>query len=112
MIRRWLSRLLRRRQASKPVVDDPIVFIGEQLDLEAFRVEGLREALADAQRQLAEEKQARAVEVAQLRAALAVALLPQWMASNPKIRAQRLDGMKTSVVPASLLRKAAKGRHR
>lgn len=114
MIRRLFFRLLlaRRGRASKPVVDDPVRLIGEQLDLQGFRVEGLREALADAQRALAEERQARALEVAQLRAALAVALLPQWMANSPKIRTARLDGMKTSVVPSALIRKAAKGRHR
>lgn len=108
---RW-GWIFRRRPASRPVVDDPARFIGEQLDLNVFRVEGLREALADAQRQLAEEKAARAVEVGQLKTALAVALLPSWMASNPAIRSKRLDDMPTSVVPASLIRRAVKGRHR
>jgi hypothetical protein len=109
----WVSRLTRRRTTTPPpVVDDPTVFIAERLDLESFRVEGLREALADAQRQLAAEKAARAVEVGQLKTALAVALLPSWMASNPAIRSKRLDDMPTSVVPASLIRRAVKGRHR
>lgn len=108
MIRRWLAR----RPDRPPVVDDPTLFIGEQLDLEAFRVEGLREALAEAQRLLAEEKAARAVEVGQLKTALAVALLPTWMFSNPAIRSKRLDDAPTSVVPSSLIRKPERGRHR
>ncbi len=73
MIRAWLATARRRHAAPgvHRVPVDEVTFLGAQFDVAAAQIEGLRTALAEAQKELAEEKAGRAHDVALLRAALA-----------------------------------------
>jgi hypothetical protein len=71
VIRVWLSR---RRTAGVHRSVDEVTFLGAQFDVRDAQIEGLRDALAEAVKKLAEERSAHAVEAARLRYALAQAV--------------------------------------
>ncbi len=79
-----------------------------RLVLDEARVERIQEL----ERQLAAERAENERLRNELRIARVVERIPQWMDAHHQIRAARLDGMKTSVVPASLVRKLVKGHRR
>jgi hypothetical protein len=74
-------KLFRRRPPVEQVV------VEAQLDYHAAVAEGLRDALAETRREHAADKARLERENAALKAQLAVALLPQWMAAG--LRAHR-----------------------
>lgn len=105
MIRAWRAR---RRRPARQLVDAAVV-VTAQIDVRDGQIEGLRDALAEANRLLAEEQAARARDVAQLRAALAPYLAQEWarrgaaaarrLAEEPTVRARamgRAPGWKSS----------------
>lgn len=96
MIRAWRAR---RRRPARQLVDAAVV-VTAQIDVRDGQIEGLRDALAEANRLLAEERAARARDVAQLRAALAPYLAQEWarrgaraarrLAEEPTVRARAM----------------------
>lgn len=121
MIRRWLFR------GPAPAADRALTEREALADLRSAEIEqGLRsqvaylgalleargERVAELEQHLVAER-AKVVRLeADLRIARTVGAIPLPWESNHTLRAQHLDGMKTSVVPSALIRKAAKGRHR
>jgi hypothetical protein len=86
VIRGWF----RRRRPTVGVPLDTTVFIGAQLDVRDAQIEGLRDALAEALRQLADRDR----QIAQLQVAGATALTMQWLQRGAANQA-RLDGPTT-----------------
>jgi hypothetical protein len=100
VIRAWLSTARRRAPSvpSKPV--DPAVFLGAQFDLKDAQIEGLRDALAEAQRQLSDERRRSAVLVGQL----ATYKAREWPAHAARLRRRLAEEPTTEVTAHQLAR--------
>jgi hypothetical protein len=104
VIREWLATWRRRARAGVGPALDPTLFLGAQFDFAAAQMEGLRDALAEARKELAEERAAHALEVARLRVSLATALSMQYLQAAAH-RAPRPGDEPTVVVSAEQYRR-------